>query len=109
LHPEDGCSKFPRSIGNVLLLYDATSETVAIFIVTALRTSNSAQWKVNTSMYVVSALTIEHRGPEPALKRFFFIIILSGVRLSPFGTAATTGLLYQPQMIDEVIVEQSVE
>jgi hypothetical protein len=32
---------------------------------------------------------------------FFFIIILSGVRLSPLGTAATTGLLYQPQMIDE--------
>jgi hypothetical protein len=27
-------------------------------------------------------------------------IIISGVRLSPLGTAATTGLLYQPQMID---------
>jgi hypothetical protein len=26
-------------------------------------------------------------------------MILSGVRLSPFGNAATTGLLYQPQMI----------
>jgi hypothetical protein len=32
---------------------------------------------------------------------FFFIIILCGVRLSPLGTAATTGLLYQPRMIDE--------
>jgi hypothetical protein len=31
----------------------------------------------------------------------FFIIIVSGVRLSPLGTAATTGLLYQPQMIDD--------
>jgi hypothetical protein len=30
------------------------------------------------------------------------IIIVSGVRLSPLGTAATTGLLYQPQMIDDV-------
>jgi hypothetical protein len=30
-----------------------------------------------------------------------FIDILSGVRLSPLGTAATTGLLYQPQMIDD--------
>jgi hypothetical protein len=30
-----------------------------------------------------------------------FFFILSGVRLIPFGTAATTGLLYQPQMIDE--------
>jgi hypothetical protein len=35
------------------------------------------------------------------------IIILSGVRLSPLGTAATIGLLYQPQMI--VIVKQLVE
>jgi hypothetical protein len=26
------------------------------------------------------------------------IIIINGVRLSPFGTAATAGLLYQPQM-----------
>jgi hypothetical protein len=29
------------------------------------------------------------------------IIIISGVRLSPLGTAATIGLLYQPQMIDD--------
>jgi hypothetical protein len=29
-----------------------------------------------------------------------FLIILIGVRLSPLGTAATTGLFYQPQMID---------
>jgi hypothetical protein len=35
------------------------------------------------------------------------IIIISGVRLSPLGTAATIGLLYQPQMIE--IVEQLVE
>jgi hypothetical protein len=28
-------------------------------------------------------------------------IIVSGVRLSPHGTAATTGLLYQLQMIDD--------
>jgi hypothetical protein len=33
--------------------------------------------------------------------RQIIIIILSGVRLSPLGTAATTGLLYQPQMIDD--------
>jgi hypothetical protein len=30
-----------------------------------------------------------------------FIIILSEVRLSPLVTEATTGLLYQPQMIDD--------
>jgi hypothetical protein len=29
------------------------------------------------------------------------MIILSGVRQSPLGTTATTGLLYQPQMIDD--------
>jgi hypothetical protein len=32
--------------------------------------------------------------------RSIYIIILSGVRLSPLGIAATTGLVYQPQMID---------
>jgi hypothetical protein len=31
----------------------------------------------------------------------YFFIVLSGVGLSPLGTAATTGLLYQPQMIDD--------
>jgi hypothetical protein len=30
-----------------------------------------------------------------------FFIIIRGVRLSPLGTVATTGLLYQPQMIDD--------
>jgi hypothetical protein len=35
------------------------------------------------------------------LKTFFVIIILIGVRLSPLGTAATSGLLYQLQIIDE--------
>jgi hypothetical protein len=28
-------------------------------------------------------------------------VILSGVRLSPLGPITTTGLLYQPQMIDD--------
>jgi hypothetical protein len=32
---------------------------------------------------------------------FYFPIILNEVRLGPFGTAATVGLLYQPQMIDD--------
>jgi hypothetical protein len=30
-----------------------------------------------------------------------FIIHFNGLRLSPLGTAATIGLLYQPQMIDD--------
>jgi hypothetical protein len=29
------------------------------------------------------------------------IIILSGVRLSPLGTVATTGLLYQPRFVND--------
>jgi hypothetical protein len=33
-------------------------------------------------------------------QRIFFSIV-SGVRLSPLGTAATTGLLYKPQMTDD--------
>jgi hypothetical protein len=32
-------------------------------------------------------------------KSIFLFIILSGVRLSPLGSAAITDLLYQPQMI----------
>jgi hypothetical protein len=32
---------------------------------------------------------------------FFLFIIISGVGLSPLGTAATSGLLYKPHMIDE--------
>jgi hypothetical protein len=34
-------------------------------------------------------------------QRLLNIIIFNGVRLSPLGTAATTGLLYQTQMIDD--------
>jgi hypothetical protein len=33
--------------------------------------------------------------------RVFYTNIFSGAKLSPPGTAATTGLLYQPQMIDD--------
>jgi hypothetical protein len=32
---------------------------------------------------------------------YYFISIISGVGLSPLGTAATSGLLYKPQMIDD--------
>jgi hypothetical protein len=52
---------------------------------------------------VMSQMSPAH---NPPLYACFFIIILSGVRLSPLGTAATTGPMYQPQM---VTVEQFVE
>jgi hypothetical protein len=32
---------------------------------------------------------------------FFFLVSLGWVRLSPLGTSATVGLLYQPRMIDD--------
>jgi hypothetical protein len=38
---------------------------------------------------------------NPARSQLFLFLILSGVRLSPLGTAATSGLLYQLQMIGE--------
>jgi hypothetical protein len=31
----------------------------------------------------------------------FFLVSMGGVRLSPLGTSATVGLLYQPRMIDD--------
>jgi hypothetical protein len=31
----------------------------------------------------------------------FFLVSLGGVRLSPLGTSATVGPLYQPRMIDD--------
>jgi hypothetical protein len=31
----------------------------------------------------------------------FLLVSLGGVRLSPLGTSATVGLLYQPRMIDD--------
>jgi hypothetical protein len=37
---------------------------------------------------------------DRVIKRYLFII-LSGVRLSLLGTPATTGLLYQPQMLHD--------
>jgi hypothetical protein len=36
----------------------------------------------------------------PSLYTYYYFFILN-VRLSPFGTAATTGLLYHPRMIDD--------
>jgi hypothetical protein len=45
-------------------------------------------------MYSISYMYVNY------IHIFFNIIILSGVRLCAFGSAATTGLLYQPQRID---------
>jgi hypothetical protein len=42
-----------------------------------------------------------NRSPRGWMYFYYFIIILSGVRLSQLGTAAATGLLFQPQMLDD--------
>jgi hypothetical protein len=46
---------------------------------------------------------VTHSSAQPINKEcmYYFFIIISGVGLSPLGSAATSGLLYKPQMIDE--------
>jgi hypothetical protein len=81
-YSEDDISTLLRKAGELLPVYTASRPRRQVcLIVTALRTSN------------------------PTKLTFLIIIIISGVRLSPLGTAATTGLLYQPQMIDDVDCE----
>jgi hypothetical protein len=64
-------------------------------------------WIVWLNQYYFPVDRIINNNTIPTLLAFwykciyFFIIVLSGVRLSPLGTAATIGLLYQPQMIDD--------
>jgi hypothetical protein len=40
-------------------------------------------------------------GTDRRIHIIIYFIILNGVRLNPLGIAATSGLLYQPQMIDD--------
>jgi hypothetical protein len=60
-------------------------------------------------------IRIEHL-PNMSLQHYRYtsvgiilFVLLSGVRLSPLGAAATTGLLHQPRWQMMVIVEQLVE
>jgi hypothetical protein len=54
------------------------------------------------SAYITGNLQVTHLIIKTgAAQSALIIIIVSGVRLNPLGTAATTGLLYQPQMIDD--------
>jgi hypothetical protein len=56
---------------------------------------------VLTISYFICAVILIHCTVGSELFFYLFFIILSGVRLSPLGIAATTGLLYQPQIIDD--------
>jgi hypothetical protein len=47
---------------------------------------------------ILTALSLSVNGTCCTIANIFFF---SGVRLSPLGNVATTGLLYQPQMIDD--------
>jgi hypothetical protein len=42
----------------------------------------------------------QDRGAMFRATSFSFLVSLGGVRLSPLGTSAAVGLLYQPRMID---------
>jgi hypothetical protein len=51
-------------------------------------------WSLKTGMIVLAKASSNFTD-----RRQFLLLI--GVRLSPLGTAANTGLWYQPQMIDD--------
>jgi hypothetical protein len=59
-------------------------------------------WSLTYKFYkIVFSILLCSFQSESQMKLWVFIIlILSGVRLSPLGTAVTTGLLYQHQRID---------
>jgi hypothetical protein len=40
-------------------------------------------------------------GTSPLVSLYIYVVSLGGMRLSPLGTSATVGLLYQPRMIDD--------
>jgi hypothetical protein len=96
--------EFQRSI--YLSIYD--SRTICWALV-----AFSASWSFTQSVCLLgrgigpSQGRYLHTGQHKQNKRTqtsmhcYLFIILNGVRLSPHGTAATTGLLYQPLMIDD--------
>jgi hypothetical protein len=60
-------------------------------------------YSVKAEMKENTAGLLEHPQREQFLHyTLLFLLLLLGVRLSPLGTAATTGLVYQSQMIDDV-------
>jgi hypothetical protein len=62
----------------------------------------TGEWSVvalEGGKFVCASSGVVQLGPHSII--FFIVITVSGVRLSPLGTAATTGLLYQPQMIND--------
>jgi hypothetical protein len=63
-------------------------------------------WYVLTNLGMNSTYQTRKQDCITRVLKFFlsfwvFFLILSGVRLSPLGTVAITGLLYQPQMIED--------
>jgi hypothetical protein len=76
-----------------------------IWTVNTTRRRTSSRWRQNrccgvSYLFLVNRCMIH---VSTLLRSLFIIIIIinSGVGLSPLGTAATSGLLYKPQMIDE--------
>jgi hypothetical protein len=95
--------------GNALDLYSGGSrfesaDTPAIVIVFTFSSVPPGKYRNNTSIrpqsLPSSSFTVRCL-PTGSVNCFFFLVSLGGVRLSPLGTWATTGLLCQPRMIDD--------
>jgi hypothetical protein len=56
--------------------------------------------KYRESTFIRPRSRLSKSFPLPTIRRFFFTL-WGGVRLSPLGTSATVGLMYQPRMVDE--------
>jgi hypothetical protein len=72
----------------------------------AIRSSETSVYTISTWRQIPEDGILHNYDYPPII--IIIIIIISGERLSPLRTAATTGLLYQPQMM-MVIVEKLVE
>jgi hypothetical protein len=84
---------FPRRVNRLGREADPLSATSA--------EAKNAWSYTSTLLYVFMAWCIsKHEATLHLLHLVCSFFFLSGVRLSPLGTVATTGLLYQPHMID---------
>jgi hypothetical protein len=94
------------------LHYDS-DRCVAVFIISFVSTvllslrhvADIVSWLLHVLTHTGVRLTLTsnkyNQTASQPISIIIIVIIISGVGLSPLGTAATSGLLYKPQMIDE--------
>jgi hypothetical protein len=58
-------------------------------------------YRVQTHGIRIFSVANTNSVPEFFFYYYYYFLFFSGIGLSPLGTAATSGLLYKPQMIDE--------